>query len=131
MATPARSPVGEWQDEQFRALEILLAGFDVAGLKIGNIHAATATGVRIGLPLLIMKECDQPGEFLRGNFEGRHALIRTSIADDGTDLVSRYVAGNQFGAGEIGAGFAASGVATVTEGAVLGKERLAALDYCR
>ena len=84
--------------------------------------------MRLRLPFLFMEECDQPGEFLRGDFEGRHALIRTAVADDHTILSPATSLATNLERVKVGAGFPSTGVATVAESAVLGKERLPALD---
>ncbi len=125
----ARSPVGEWQDgAATRAIEVLAAGFDIAGLEIGDINATAPTFVGESGVALRVDEGDEAGDLLVGERKWRHALVDATIANDRSDFVAARIFGDESGASEVGAGLSAAGIAAVTEGAGLLEEGFAVGD---
>src|SRR5450432_1252995 len=105
--------------------EVLLARVGVSGLQIRNIDAAATALLRFGLSLLVVDESDDRQDIAIRQREARHARVRTSVANHGSNLVAAHVGSDQFGAGEIRAIFTAGGIAAVAERAMLNEQRSA------
>lgn len=102
-----------------RSVEILLACLRIAGLKIGHVNAAPAAILGFGLCRLVMNEGNECGDIRIRQIEMGHTFFGTSIADNGSDLISVDVAGNQLGPSQVRPLLAATSVPAVTEGASL------------
>ena len=110
------------------AIEIRFALLHVASLQVGNLDAAAAARLGIQLFGLIANESNEIVDLRDGKSgERRHAFLDPSIVDYRANLVSPDVARHQTRTRQVGTGFAAGGIAPVTEGAIARKKRLAAL----
>jgi hypothetical protein len=109
-------------------IEIGFTFLDVAGLQVRNIDAAAAARLGIQLFGLVANEGNEIVDLRDGKFgERRHALLDPTIVDYRANPVSADVAGHQTRTRQVGTGFAAGGIAPVTEGAIARKKRLATL----
>src|SRR5580765_1936171 len=110
-----------------RSIEVLLAGFSVSGLQVFGIHSLAATGFRERLGLLRVDEGYEALNLIIRPVKAWHAFVGASVAYDRTDLVSVDIRSHQFGARQVGSALPTTGVAAVTERAVLAQECCALL----
>src|SRR5580658_840277 len=88
-------------DASAAPLEELLAGLNVAGLKVRGIdtfssaNAPASAGARQRNVLLGVNKGCQAGNLLIRTIKGRHASVRPSIAHNRADLVSIHIRGHQ------------------------------------
>jgi len=99
----------------------------IAGLQVGNVDAAAAARLGIQSPGLIANEGDKIVDLRDGKSgERRHAFLDPPIVHHRANFVSPDVARHQTRTRQVGTGFAAGGIAPVTEGTIARKKRLAA-----
>jgi hypothetical protein len=67
-------------------------------------------------------------DLLLGYIERWHSGLGTPVRDHRTDLISIHILVDKSGAGEVGPGFSAAGIAAVAEGTILAEEVSSLLD---
>jgi len=126
---PARSPVEEWQVAQSAgSFEVFLAGSDVPGLQVDSVDALASAFSDVRVLLLRVNKGHEFSNPRLGYVEPWHPGLGTPVRDHRTDLISIYILADKSGAGEVGPGFSAAGIAAMTEGTILAEEVGSLLD---
>jgi hypothetical protein len=73
----------------------------------------------------------QAGDLLGSYIKVRHAFFWASTAHNFANFASTHIRGYQLRTREVGAGFSAARIASVTKGAIFAEERAPALDERR
>src|SRR5438105_15752324 len=114
-----------------RAVEILLPGFRISGLKVRQIDGTASTTDRFSLGFLIVNECDDRAQVRIVEIKRRHSFVGASRPHQRADLVSARIFGNECRAREVWTGFATGRIATVAESALRSKTSLPGHDEFR
>src|SRR5262249_37305975 len=111
------------------AVEVGAAGVGVAGGEVGGLdRAASSAELREFFHLAVGEGDDGAQLGFRETGEGGHAGVGTSGANHGSELIAAGVLRDEFGAGEVGAGFATGGVFAVAESALRSEADFALAD---
>src|SRR5215471_13347333 len=107
------------------AVEIAGAGFRIAGLDVGyvDVTPASTDGFRFGL--LVVDERDNGVNIRLAQIESRHTFVHTAFVHERPDFVPLQILSHEVRPRQVGACFAAGGIAAMAERAFVYETALA------
>jgi len=110
------------------AFEVFLTGSDLPGLQGDSVDALASAFSGVRALLLRVNKGHESSNLRLGYVEWWLPGLGKPVRDHWTDLISIYILADKSGAGKVGPGFSAAGIAAMTEGPILAEEVGSLLD---